>query len=134
MHTEIIKMEERLRIAMLTSNVEALDVLIHDRLLFIGPDGEVYHKTDDLELHRTGQIKFTRIELTDLQIESYGSTAITVALVNLAGTYKGKTFEGCSRYSRTWMYSNQQWRIISGSVCSVLVYLAAPHLIVKPTA
>jgi hypothetical protein len=119
MHTEIIKMEERLRMAMLTSNVEALDVLIHNRLLFIGPDGEVYRKTDDLELHRTGQTQFTRIELTDLQIEQYDSTAVTIALVNLAGTYKGKAFEGRSRYTRTWMYSNQQWRIISGSVCSV---------------
>ncbi len=54
MHTEIRHVEERLRNAMLTSNVTEFDALIDDRLLFIGPDDGVYRKADDLELHRSG--------------------------------------------------------------------------------
>lgn len=118
-HNEILNVEERLRIAMLTSNVAELDMLIDDRLLFIGPDGSVYSKADDLELHRSGVTQFTHIEWVDVQVEQYESTAVTVVLANLAGTFQGQAFEGYSRYTRTWILGSKGWKIVSGSVCAV---------------
>ncbi len=118
-HNEILDIEERLRIAMLTSNVAELDRLIDDQLLFVGPDGSVYSKADDLELHRTSTTQFTRIDLVDVQIKQYESTAVTLVLANLAGTFKGSAFGGYSRYTRTWVLGNKGWRVVSGSVCAV---------------
>jgi hypothetical protein len=119
MDTEIRQMEERLRGAMLSSNVAELDALIHDRLLFIGPDSGVYRKDDDLELHRSGQEKLTRVDLKDVQIESHGSTAVAVVVAELAGIFKGQEFEGRYRYIRTWVRSGEGWQVIAGSVCAV---------------
>lgn len=119
MHTEIHQVEERLRAAMLTSNVTELDALIDDQLLFIGPDGGVNRKADDLELHRSGAQQLTRVDLEEVLIELHGSTAIAVVLANLAGVFKGQAFAGHYRYTRTWVRGDQGWRIVAGSVCSV---------------
>ncbi len=116
---EILEMEERLRTAMLTSDVTELDTLIDDRLLFVGPEGNVYHKADDLELHRLGKTKFNQIALENIQIQPYNAMAIAVVLANLSVTFKGQSFEGYSRYTRTWVKGDRGWRIVAGSVCTV---------------
>jgi hypothetical protein len=119
LEAEILEVEERLRAAMLTSNVAELDALIDDRLLFVGPEGNLYHKVDDLELHRLGQTQFNQIELEDIQIQPYDSMAIAVVLANLSVTFKGQVFEGHSRYTRVWVKGDRGWQIVAGSICSV---------------
>ena len=119
MHSDIAQLEERLRTAMLTSDVSELDALIDDRLCFIGPDGGLYGKADDLELYRSGTQQITYIGIEDLLIEQHGSTAITVVLANLAGTLNGQAFEGRFRYTRTWVRGELDWKIVSGSVCGI---------------
>lgn len=116
---EIREAEHRLRAAMLASNVAELDTLIDDQLLFIGPDGNVYHKADDLDLHRSGEERITRVDIEDMQIELHGSVAITVVVTNMAGTFKGETFGGRTRYIRTWLRGDSGWRIVAGSVRAI---------------
>jgi ketosteroid isomerase-like protein len=119
---EIERLEERLRTAMETSNVAELDALIDDRLMFVGPDGLVYDKEDDLGLHRSGEQQLTRVELRNLAIEVHGATAITIVESELAGVFKGESFAGRYRYLRVWSRSDDGWRIIAGSVCAVPRY------------
>ena len=117
MNAEIAQLENRLRTAMLTSDIEELDALIDDRLLFVGPDTRLYRKADDLELHRSGVQKITRLDFEDVLIELHGKTAITMVVAYLAGVFKGQGFEGRYRYSRTWVQGDAGWRVVSGSVC-----------------
>ena len=119
MDSDVRVMEVRLREAMLQGNVEELDALIHDRLVFVGSEGSVYRKQDDLALYRTGQQKLTRVDLMDVRIEPHGATAVAVVAADLAGTFKGQEFEGRFRYIRTWIHDGQGWQIIAGSVCAV---------------
>ncbi len=119
MQIEIRQVEERLRNAILSSDVTELDALIDDRLLFIGPDGGVYSKADDLELHRSGNERLTRFDLKEVLIELHGSTAIAVVRANLAGSFKGEAFEGDYRYTRAWLRGDRGWRIIAGA-CAAL--------------
>ena len=119
MHTEIRQSEEGLRQAMLTSNVAELDALIDDRLMFVGPDGSVYSKSDDLELHRSGAQQMSRAEFADIRIELHGGTAVTTVLANLAGIFKGQAFDGKFRYIRTWVREEHGWCIVAGSVCAI---------------
>ncbi|WP_216900633.1 nuclear transport factor 2 family protein [Synechococcus sp. CCY 9618] len=115
---DVRQLEERLRVAMLASDVKELDVLIHDRLLFVGPDGGVYSKADDLALHRSGQETLTRIDLIDIQVALHDATAVAVVRTEMAGVFKGQPFEGCFRYIRTWLRSGEGWQVIAGSVCT----------------
>ena len=115
--TKIRHLEERLRQAMLKSEVAELDALIDDRLLFIGPDSAVYSKKDDLELHRSGAERIARLDVEELRIEIYPSLAIVILLANMAGVVNGQAFEGRFRYMRTWAPTADDWRVVAGSVC-----------------
>jgi hypothetical protein len=119
MESEIREMEERLRTAMLTSNVAELEALIDDRLLFIGPDGGVYRKEDDLELHRSGAERLARVDLDEVLIEDHGSIAISVVRAHVAGVFKGTEFDRHYRYIRTWVRGDRSWQLVSGSVCAL---------------
>jgi hypothetical protein len=50
---EIVELEARLRAAQLAADVVALDALIAEDLLFVGPDGRLATKSQDLEAHAT---------------------------------------------------------------------------------
>jgi hypothetical protein len=47
---ELRAADRRLQAAQLQSDVEVLDALIDDRLVFTGPDGRLYSKQDDLRV------------------------------------------------------------------------------------
>lgn len=116
---QIREYEERLRVAMLHSDVAELDVLIDDALLFIGPDGGIYTKVDDLALHRSGAQRLSRAEWQAVELRSYGTTCVTVVTAQLSGTLMGAPFSGLFRYVRTWVQQEAGWRVVAGSVSAI---------------
>lgn len=122
---DIERLEERLRTAMESSNVAELDALIDDRLRFVGPDGLIYDKDDDLGLHRLGEQRLVRVDLRDLEIEVHGGTAVAVVEAELDGVFRGETVTGRYRYLRVWSRTEAGWRIIAGSVCALAAEDAA---------
>ena len=118
---EIIQeLEAQLRAAQLKSDVHALDRLIDDTLLFTGPDGSLATKADDLALHRSGAVRFTTHEPSDLQWLSVTDDVAVVALrTRLAGSIHGQTFSGDYRYTRVWARRGNSWRIVAGHVSEV---------------
>ena len=117
--TAIRAAETRLLDAMRTSDVRTLDELIHDRLRFIGPDGVVYSKEDDLSRHRSGFQRMTRIDVERLEIEPHGDVAIAIVDTRLEGSVDGAPFAGRYRYLRVWQRLDARWVIIAGEVRSL---------------
>lgn len=117
--TRLLALEQRLRQAMLDSDLETLDVLIDPQLLFVGPDGSVFGKQDDLALHRSGRQRLERIEFLESNLELHGDqVAVVTVLAELAGSVDGHRFAGRFRYLRTWKRQARDWRVIGGSVCA----------------
>jgi ketosteroid isomerase-like protein len=116
---EVKEAEERLRDAMLIGDADALDGLIDEALVFVVPSGVVIGKADDLAAHRSGQQRFSTLEVEETQITMHGDTAIAVVTTFLAGSANGQPFEGQFRYIRTWMKREGGWRIVAGSVSQV---------------
>jgi ketosteroid isomerase-like protein len=110
--------EEALRSAMLAADVEALDRLIDDDLVFIGPTGMLASKRDDLENYRSSAQRITAHRPRELAITLFGDdTAIATVVVALEGELRGHRFAGNYRYVRTWRRSHDgHWRIIAGAV------------------
>jgi ketosteroid isomerase-like protein len=109
--------EELLRQAMLAGDVEALDQLIHDELLFVGPTGALARKADDLENYRRGRQRMTKIEPRNLVIELFGDDiGVATVLTELEGVFDGSPFSGTFRYIRTWRREAGRWQIIGGAV------------------
>ena len=119
METEIRQYEEALRVAMLSSDVEALDSLIAGDLIFVGPSGDVFHKQDDLALHRSGRQKLTLAEWQSVDISLRDQAAVTSVTAALAGTFDGAAFSGHFRYCRLWVKTATGWQVLGGSVIAL---------------
>lgn len=119
MESTIRALEESLRQAMLASDVPALEGLVSENLLFIGPNGEIFGKQDDINVHRSGKQKLTRADWEKVEIEAQDSVAISVVTAYLAGSFDGAEFSGRFRYFRTWARTGGSWQIIGGSVTAI---------------
>ncbi len=112
--------EDELLRAMLGGDVDALDRLIDDRLLFLAPDGSVATKGMDLENYRTGAQIVRAARRKSLTVEVHGvDLAVSTALVELALVFREQPVEGCFRYIRTWKKEAGAWRIVAGAVMPV---------------
>ncbi|MEP6781089.1 MAG: nuclear transport factor 2 family protein [Gemmatimonadaceae bacterium] len=118
----IQRLEADLRAAQLSGDVDALDRLIDDTLLFTGPDGSLATKADDLVLHRSGAVRFSTYEPSELQWQAVTPDVVVVALrTRLAGFFHGQSFAGDYRYTRVWARRGDGWRIVAGHVSAVAI-------------
>jgi len=118
---EVVALEARLRSAQLDANVDVLDQLISDDLLFTGPDGNLATKSQDLEAHRSGVVRFRNHQPQDLRIRRVGKdVAITALLARLAVEIAGNVARGTYRYTRVWHREEDgKWRVVGGHVSAV---------------
>lgn len=111
--TETVRaLEERLWQAQRDSDVAELEVLLADDALFTGINGQRETKTSDLEQHRSGALKITRLEPLDFAVREIPSGAITS--VKMAGTaiIQGQLVIATLYYTRVWIRSDGQWQIV----------------------
>jgi ketosteroid isomerase-like protein len=114
---ELWDAERRLQAAQLASDVEGLDSLLDDRLVFTGPAGRLYSKQDDLELHRSGRQVLSRVEEEDLSVLVDGTIGVSWFLGTLEGAVDGEPFAARVRYTRTWTRGPEgRWRLLAAHV------------------
>jgi ketosteroid isomerase-like protein len=115
---EIVELEARLRAAQLAADVAALDALIAEDLLFVGPDGRLATKSQDLEAHATGVVRFREHVPEELRVRRVGSgVAVTSLRARLAVEVAGALNRGTYRYTRVWARDDAgDWRVVGGHV------------------
>lgn len=118
---EIVALEARLRAAQLAADVEALDALISDALLFTGPDGQLGTKAGDLDAYRSGAVRFRAHEPEELRVRRIGTdVAVSALRARLAVEVGGTLTRGTYRYTRVWAREEGgEWRVAGGHVSEV---------------
>lgn len=111
--------EAALRRAQLTGDVAVLDQLVDDALVFTGPDGALYSKSDDLDAHRNAWVRITRLDPSDEHVQRFGQIAVISVRMEMAGTFRGEPFAGPFRYTRIWCERPDGWRVVAGHVSAV---------------
>jgi ketosteroid isomerase-like protein len=112
---QIIEAEEKLRQAMLSSDVKALDELLAPELIFTNHLGQWIGKQEDLEGHKSGALKLTSVELFEQHILLRNNMAIASVKMQLSGSYEGTPTSGNFRFTRVWSQSQEgTWQIIAG--------------------
>ena len=114
--SQVIASENSLLEAMKTNNVERLDALLHDDLLFNGPTGETATKAIDLQNYRSGNIHLHTVASSDRIVHLIGDTAVVAVTVTLKGDYLDQALDGKFRYIRVWRFAESSWKVIAGSV------------------
>jgi Domain of unknown function (DUF4440) len=116
---QVIANEINLLEAMRTSNVELLDKLLHDDLLFNGPDGQTATKAMDLTNYRSGNINLHKVKSSDRMLSVIGDAAVVAVTVEIEGNYLGQEIKGKFRYIRVWKLFESNWKVIAGSVVTL---------------
>src|SRR5258706_6846076 len=113
--TQVENAEERLRLAMLFSDVHALDELLADELHFTDHLGHVNSKADDLAFHRSGALRLIDLDPSEQHIQLLPGGAVVSVLMHLLGSYHGQPINQLIRYTRVWAAEPEgALRVIAG--------------------
>ncbi len=109
--------ERALHAAQLAGDVAALDLLLDDRLVAVGPDGARHTKSDDLAGYRSGFSVIVDLVEEDLEVLVAGTTGVTFFTAIVAGTFGGEPMSARLRYTRTWTHDEEAgWRILAAHI------------------
>lgn len=125
--------EERLRQAMLSSDIAALEALLDPDLLFVNHMGWTVTREDDLDAHRGGLLKIHALDLSEQCILPRADCAVVSVLACIAGSYNGVPANGTFRFMRTWapaVVSDSVSDLASGSAPVVWRVIAASSVMV----
>src|SRR6266567_9159304 len=114
---EIREVERQLQQAMVKNDVQALERLIHDDLVFIDVEGNVQGKHDDIESHASGAVVQTAVEFVEEPVmQLHGENAIVAVKAYVQVQLQRKHVEAHCSYLRVWLFQDERWQIISGAV------------------
>ncbi len=115
--SQIIEMEERLRQAMLKSDVAELDALIAPELIFTSYMGHLVTKQEDLEIYRSGILDFRELTPSDRQIQLHAGFSVVSVKIHIIGSYAGEEVDQSFRFTRVWAVSSVgTLQIVAGHV------------------
>jgi hypothetical protein len=112
---QIIECEKMLLEALKTGDINVLDELIHDHLIFNIPTGQTITKAMDIDNYRSGILVVSEVLATDQIIKSIDDISTVAVTLHLKAKYAGEIVEGKFRYLRVWKLVDNSWKVIAGS-------------------
>nr|WP_288210381.1 nuclear transport factor 2 family protein [uncultured Dysgonomonas sp.] len=112
---EIVDSEELLIHAMKNADVDVLDNLISDSLIFNAPTGEIITKDMDLSTYRSGNMVLDNLDCLSREIRVFDDVVVVSAKVFMKGAFFQQLIEGEVRFLRTWKKFSGRWMVIAGS-------------------
>ncbi|MEB4887442.1 MULTISPECIES: nuclear transport factor 2 family protein [Priestia] len=110
----VIEYEEMLRSAMLSNNVELLEELLSDELIFVNHFGQWLSKEQDINAHRSKSLDIAGIEVLEQEIKLFQELAVTVTKVALNGSLvTGEAVGGEYSYTRIWKDVGGKLKVVS---------------------
>ncbi|ABG58699.1 nuclear transport factor 2 family protein [Cytophaga hutchinsonii] len=115
----ILDCEKKLLTAIQNNDVESLEVLLHDDLLFIIPSGETVTKETDIAAYSSGKIALRAVVPSDYIIRIIHDTVVVSVNIEIKGEYMEHTLDNTFRYLRVWKLFDGNWKVIAGSCTAI---------------
>jgi ketosteroid isomerase-like protein len=123
---QIKTLHEQSRQAALKGDASFLEKYLIDDYVGIGGDGRMITKDQDIQMRKSGAIKFEAIDERDLKVRVYGDTVIVNALASLKLTVDGKPISGDHRATFVWVKQKGNWKEASFQATRVAPARAHP--------
>lgn len=105
----------------------ALDRILTDDFVGIGPRGFTLTKQEWLQRHQAGALVYDALSLDDIQVRVYGGdTAIMVARETQAARYQGQPMPGEFRTTLVWVRQDGDWRLAGTQLSPIMPPPAPP--------
>ncbi|CDT01740.1 conserved hypothetical protein [Sphingobacterium sp. PM2-P1-29] len=112
---DILSQENKLYGAIKDRDINVLEELLHDDLLFVIPSGAVITKEMDLQSYRDGNLMIRNLIPHVEHLNIIDDTAVITLTLELTGNYGGDDFESKFRYIRVWKAFSSGIKVIGGS-------------------
>lgn len=116
---QIIECEKRLLAAFKDNDIEVVEELLHDNLLFNIPTGQTVTKEMDIANLRSGVMKIVELSTSDQQICVTDDIATVAVTMHIRAQHEGNLMENKFRYLRVWKLFN--------SSCNGFNFTNGPH-------
>lgn len=113
LHKQIEGLESEWRQALIQNNVAAFDRLLADDYLGITPNGMLETKADALAVQRSGSVKISQLDPSQMKVRVYGDTAVVTSRASVTGTNGDRDISGEYRYTRVYNRRAGEWKIVS---------------------
>jgi ketosteroid isomerase-like protein len=110
---QIKKMEKDRAAAVVKGDVATLQGLTSDDYIFINAYGQLSDKATTMNGIKTGNIKLTSNEVSDLNVRVYGNTAVVTGKANSKGTIGGREMKGPVMFTRVYVKNNGKWQSVA---------------------
>lgn len=112
---EVLEQENNLYEAIKQSDIEMLNELLHNDLLFIIPSGEAITKEIDLKTYSDGLSKIDELHPHIENLNIIEDLAVITLTIELKGSFNNDGFEAKYRYIRFWKKFQNGIKVVGGS-------------------
>ena len=107
---EVLRINEECNAAELRGDVKAMDACETEDFTHIHANGEVEHKAEYLKGVGSGAHKFLTLDLSEVHVRSYGSTAIVEEHMHLRADNSGRIADVHNLVMTVWTKQQGKWR------------------------
>lgn len=107
------QLESQWNDAHLQGDAEALDRLWADELRVVVPRMTPLSKPEALSFLRSGRMKFSRYETSELDVRVYGDAAVVTGRVRRSRERAGLMVEDDWRFTKIYMRTAGAWRVVA---------------------
>ena len=115
----VLQVEEQLHYAMINDDIELLEQLLDDKLLFLSHLGFTITKQDDLDFHKQGICKIEKMDTFSREIRIGVDVAVVVTEVKVQLNISGQEQIEHLRYLRMWKQAASGLKMMAGSAVQV---------------
>jgi hypothetical protein len=110
---QIKKMEQDRAAAVVKADVATLEGLTSDDYVLINANGQVSNKAETMSLIKTGKIKLTANEVSDMKVRVYGDTAVVTCKSTAKGSINGIELKGPVMFTRVYVKKSGKWQSVA---------------------
>ena len=116
--------EERLRLAMISGDIEEADQLFADSLIFVNHLGQLISKDDDLSAQKQaqeqGNFKMAKMYIAKQNIRVIDDVAVVVSDAEVDVVINNEKMADHLIYTRIWQKFDNEWKLVGGQATRVL--------------
>ncbi|MEM7428913.1 MAG: nuclear transport factor 2 family protein [Pseudomonadota bacterium] len=116
---ELIEVHHERIAALVAGDLDALDAIVGDDLVFVNANGRSMRKPEIFAAFKAGTMSVQQIDSSDIEVRRYGDTAI-LAYRALTTVQDGDNLiDGLTQNTCVFVHRDGRWQMVSQHQCSV---------------
>ena len=116
---QVAALSERHRVAAVKGDTKALDAVLADDWVVVGPTGAVDTKRQQEKKIKDGSLVFKAIDVKEVKVRMHGDTAVVMGLYHIKATVNGRKVDGVFRNTGVFAKQAGEWRCVFNQVTPV---------------